>query len=135
LRKYQLRMQRDKRCTECGRPAVNASQCLEHLVWARERQRAKKGLKRRYLGTVSYELERSAEGRGSIHALPRNSIGINVRDARQHAEWSQEERPKRMLSVRYVQRVESNRQKVSVDVLKRIASALNMNVAELVRDI
>ena len=56
-RKYQLRMQRDKRCTECGRPAVQGSRCLEHLVKARERQRRKRGLKRRYLNTLSYRLE------------------------------------------------------------------------------
>jgi hypothetical protein len=56
-RKYQLRMQRDSRCTECGRPALQASRCLEHLVKARERQRATKGLKRRYYGTKSYRIE------------------------------------------------------------------------------
>jgi hypothetical protein len=55
-RKYQLRMQRDKRCTECGRPASIASRCIEHLVAARERQRAKKNLKRRYWNTLSYIL-------------------------------------------------------------------------------
>ncbi len=56
-RKYQLRMQRDKRCTECGAPAAQGSRCLEHLVKARERQRKKRGLKRRYLNTLSYKLE------------------------------------------------------------------------------
>jgi len=56
-RKYQLRRQRDKRCTECGEPAVEASRCLKHLVKARERQRLKRGLKRRYYGTLSYKLE------------------------------------------------------------------------------
>jgi hypothetical protein len=56
-RKYQLRMQRDRRCTECGAPALHASRCLEHLVKARERQRQKKGLKRRYYGTKSYRIE------------------------------------------------------------------------------
>lgn len=58
-RKYQLRMQRDKRCTECGKPAVQGSRCVEHLVKARERQRIKRGLKRRYYNTLSYQLERS----------------------------------------------------------------------------
>ena len=29
-RKYQLRMQRDKRCTECGQPAIQGSRCLKH---------------------------------------------------------------------------------------------------------
>jgi hypothetical protein len=56
-RKYQLRMQRDHRCTECGEPAVEASRCLKHLIRARERQRKNRGLKRRYYGTLSYKLE------------------------------------------------------------------------------
>jgi hypothetical protein len=55
--KYQLRMQRDKRCTECGEAAVQGSRCLKHLVKARERQRKKRGLKRRYYGTLSYKLQ------------------------------------------------------------------------------
>jgi hypothetical protein len=50
-------MQRDCRCTECGEPAVQGSRCLKHLVKARERQRKKRGLKRRYFGTLSYKLE------------------------------------------------------------------------------
>jgi hypothetical protein len=56
-RKYQLRMQRDKRCTECGEPATEGSRCVAHLVKARERQRKKRGLKRRYYGTLSYKLQ------------------------------------------------------------------------------
>lgn len=56
-RKYQLRMQRDKRCTECGEPASEGSRCLKHLIKARERQRKKRGLKRRYYNTLSYKLE------------------------------------------------------------------------------
>ena len=56
-RKYQLRMQRDRRCTECGEPAIQGSRCLKHLVKARERQRKKRGLKRRYYGTLSYKLQ------------------------------------------------------------------------------
>jgi hypothetical protein len=59
-RKYQLRMKRDHRCTECGAPAVQGSRCLKHLVKARERQRKKRGLKRRYYGTLSYRLEAEA---------------------------------------------------------------------------
>ena len=59
-RKYQLRMQRDKRCTECGQPAIQGSRCLKHLVKARERQRVKRGLKRRYFNTLSYRLEKVA---------------------------------------------------------------------------
>ena len=61
-RKYQLRMQRDRRCTECGEPTDGqSSRCVEHLVRARERQREKRGLKRRYFGTVSYRLEAEAK--------------------------------------------------------------------------
>jgi hypothetical protein len=56
-RKYQLRMQREKRCTECGQPASQGSRCVKHLVKARERQRKKRGLKRRYYNTLSYRLE------------------------------------------------------------------------------
>jgi hypothetical protein len=59
-RKYQLRMKRDRRCTECGEPAVQGSRCLKHLVKARERQREKRGLKRRYHGTLSYRLQEAA---------------------------------------------------------------------------
>jgi len=58
-RKYQLRMQRDSRCTECGETAVQGSRCLKHLVKARERQRRKRGLKRRYYGTLSYQLQKA----------------------------------------------------------------------------
>jgi hypothetical protein len=64
-RKYQLRMQRDRRCTECGEPASIGSRCLKHLVKARERQRTKRGLKRRYYGTLSYKLQaKEPEKRG-----------------------------------------------------------------------
>jgi hypothetical protein len=56
-RKYQMRRQRDKRCTECGEPATRGSRCLKHLVKARERQRKKRGLKRRYYNTLSYKLQ------------------------------------------------------------------------------
>jgi len=74
-RKYQLRMQRDQRCTECGEPASIGSRCLKHLVKARERQRTKRGLKRRYYGTLSYKLQakeppkRNAakKGKGSLN--------------------------------------------------------------------
>jgi len=59
-RKYQLRKLRDKRCTECGQPALKGSRCLKHLVKARERQRKKRGLKRRYYGTLSYKLQSAA---------------------------------------------------------------------------
>jgi hypothetical protein len=58
-RKYQLRKKRDKRCTECGAPAIRGVRCLKHLVMARELQRKKRGLKRRYK-TLSYRLQRQA---------------------------------------------------------------------------
>lgn len=70
-RKYQLRKRRDSRCTECGDPAVQGSRCLKHLVMARERQRQKRGLKRRYRGTLSYRLEAAARSkrlRGAVRA-------------------------------------------------------------------
>jgi glycosyltransferase involved in cell wall biosynthesis len=60
-RKYQLRKQREGRCTECGEPAAQGSRCLKHLVKARERQRKKRGLKRRYYNTLSYRLEAADE--------------------------------------------------------------------------
>ena len=63
-RKYQLRMQRDGRCTECGAQAVEGSRCLEHLIKARERQRRTKKLRRRYYGTMSYKLEAAAKPNG-----------------------------------------------------------------------
>lgn len=56
-RKYQLRMQRDQKCTECGAPTAAGSRCVKHLVKARERQRKKRGLKRRYYNTLSYKLQ------------------------------------------------------------------------------
>ena len=59
-RKYQLRMKRDRRCTECGAPAAKGSRCVKHLVKARERQRKRHGLRRRYYNTLSYKLEASA---------------------------------------------------------------------------
>ena len=59
-RKYQLRMARYKRCTECGAPAAQGSRCVKHLVKARERQRKKYGLKRRYHNTLSYRLQAAA---------------------------------------------------------------------------
>ena len=67
-RKYQLRMLRDKRCTECGEPAMQGSRCLKHLVKARERQRKKRGLKRRYHNTLSYRLQAAEEAAASNRA-------------------------------------------------------------------
>ena len=67
-RKYQLRMLRDKRCTECGEPAVQGSRCLKHLIKARERQRKKRGLKRRYLNTLSYRLEAMTRSKANSRA-------------------------------------------------------------------
>jgi hypothetical protein len=65
-RKYQLRMQRDRRCTECGEPAMLGSRCLKHLIKARERQRKRRGLKRRYYGTLSYKLQAVAPAKAEI---------------------------------------------------------------------
>ncbi len=72
-RKYQLRMARDKRCTECGQPAVQGSRCLKHLVRARERQRKKRGLKRRYLSTLSYRLEKLNREQRAAARSPRKA--------------------------------------------------------------
>ena len=65
-RKYQLRMQRDGRCTECGAPSAGASRCLKHLVLARERQRAKFALRDRYYNTLSYRLEAEAKKKAAL---------------------------------------------------------------------
>src|SRR5256885_17091710 len=70
-RKYQLRMQRDQRRTECGEPAVEASRCLKHLIRARERQRRNRGLKRRYYGTLSYKLQSAAKSARAIRPTGR----------------------------------------------------------------
>jgi hypothetical protein len=72
-RKYQLRMQRDRRCTECGEPAIEASRCLKHLIRARERQRKNRGLKRRYYGTLSYKLQLAARNDGSVRSAARRA--------------------------------------------------------------
>jgi len=58
-RKYQLRKQRDNRCTECGRPveAEGMIRCLRHLVRAREQSRKKNKPRRRYYNTLSYRLQ------------------------------------------------------------------------------
>ncbi len=56
-RKYQLRMRRDQRCVQCGQPAAGGGRCLKHLVKAREWQRKKHDLKRRYHNTLGYILE------------------------------------------------------------------------------
>jgi hypothetical protein len=59
-RRYQLRRERDQRCTQCGQPVSKGKRCLKHLVEARERQRRAHGLKRRYYNTLSYQLEAAA---------------------------------------------------------------------------
>ncbi len=76
-RKYQLRMKRDRRCTECGEPSVQGSRCLKHLVKARERQRRKRGLKRRYYGTLSYRLQTAAR-KGRRAASGRTHSGLHT---------------------------------------------------------
>ncbi len=59
-RKYQMRRARDGRCTQCGEPVIAGKRCLKHLIEARESQRVRQGLKRRYLGTLSYRLATAA---------------------------------------------------------------------------
>jgi hypothetical protein len=56
-RKYQLRMEKAGRCTECGEPAESGGRCLKHLVSARERQRKIVGAKRRYHNSLGYRLQ------------------------------------------------------------------------------
>ena len=73
-RKYQLRMQRDQRCTECGEPAAQGSRCLKHLVRARERQRKKRGLKRRYYNTLSYRLQAKNPPKEQPQLQPANAV-------------------------------------------------------------
>ena len=80
-RKYQLRMLRDKRCTECGEPAVQGSRCLKHLIKARERQRKKRGLKRRYYNTLSYRLQELEESKSKkrTRKSPRAAARVRAR--------------------------------------------------------
>jgi hypothetical protein len=78
-RKYQLRMQRDRRCTECGEPATLGSRCLKHLIKARERQRKRRGLKRRYYGTLSYKLQAVQPGKGERSR--RQTISLKTKPA------------------------------------------------------
>jgi len=56
-RKYQLRMQRDQRCTICGQPAVKGLRCLDHLVRDREQTRKRAGYTRRYNNSFSYKMQ------------------------------------------------------------------------------
>ncbi len=58
-RRYQLRMKRQQRCTQCGAPVAAGSRslCLEHLIRAREQQRAAQGHARRYTHALSYCLQ------------------------------------------------------------------------------
>jgi hypothetical protein len=82
-RKYQLRMLRDSRCSECGEPAVLGSRCLKHMVRARERQRKKRGLKRRYHNTLSYRLQQeiaTAGGRTKVKSAagPKNGTAAKA---------------------------------------------------------
>ncbi len=56
-RKYQLRMKRDQRCQQCGKPVAMGSRCLKHLIRWREKTRRRLGLKRRYYNTLGYRPE------------------------------------------------------------------------------
>jgi hypothetical protein len=64
-RKYQLRKQRDKRCTLCGLPAVHGLRCLAHLVKDRELRRKRYGYTKRYQNSMGYRLE-AAQARGTL---------------------------------------------------------------------
>jgi len=67
-------MRRDKRCTECGEPALHASRCVKHLVRARERQRRMQNLKRRY-HTISYKLQEQVQDSRLRRELSRLVLG------------------------------------------------------------
>jgi hypothetical protein len=60
-RRYQLRKKRDRLCAQCGEPAAPGSRalCLEHLIRAREKQRRRLRLKRRYSNALNYNLKRA----------------------------------------------------------------------------
>ena len=58
-RKYQLRMRKRHRCILWGERAATRSRCLKHAIRFREWSRKKLGLRRRYYGASSYELEKS----------------------------------------------------------------------------
>ena len=60
-RKYYLRQRKRGRCTKCGKPLVDSSLCLEHLIQMREYRREKYGLKRRYTNSLSYRAAAQAE--------------------------------------------------------------------------
>ena len=67
-RKYQLRMQKQKRCTMCGEEAVTRSYCLKHAVEYREKSRKKLKLRRRYCGALTYIMQgASFEANRSAH--------------------------------------------------------------------
>jgi hypothetical protein len=57
-RKWQLRKAKAGRCERCGAPAGFGTQCLKHLILARERQRMKHRLQGRYKNALSYKLEK-----------------------------------------------------------------------------
>ena len=61
-RRYQLRKKRDHCCAQCGEPVAPGSRalCLEHLIRARENQRRKLRLRRRYSNALSYNLKAAA---------------------------------------------------------------------------
>lgn len=64
-RKYQLRKQRDKRCTLCGLPAIHGLRCLDHLVKDRELRRKRYGYTKRYPNSMGYRLE-AAQALGTL---------------------------------------------------------------------
>jgi hypothetical protein len=67
-------MERDKRCIICGDPSVQGTKCLKHLIIARERQRKKHGMKRRFFGTLSYKLQEAA-----TQAIGKTTVKVKVK--------------------------------------------------------
>ena len=62
-RKYQLRMERDGRCVQCGKPTEAGLHCLEHMIAGRERSRVSRKSVKRHSNSLSYRLQKAATAR------------------------------------------------------------------------
>jgi predicted nucleic acid-binding Zn ribbon protein len=59
-RKYQLRKAKERRCVICGDPAVTATLCVRHMVYAREQTRRRRGTTTRRKTADSYRLQQQS---------------------------------------------------------------------------
>ena len=67
-------------------------------------------------------------------ASARQILAANVRRARAHHRWSQEELGSRAgISQTYVSQMESGQRAVSIDVLDRLTEAFGMEVSEILK--